>query len=340
MDDIQESVSTETESFNIHEAADEIIGNDSQDASTEESLSTDGQAEASTQKVENKELSPEEMLKQVGEQKEDQAQFADLLKSVNSLGMVRNGLPVNIESPEQLKELIQKGYDYTQKTMEHAELVKAKEAEFQQKEAQYKEVESQLAQKEQQLQDTIFINQLLGDIFEEMKADDPELFAHLDALYTKKERAYIAQQPLQKKFEGKISELENQLKEFKGQKQTEELSSIKQGWEKELSDTQSKHAASLSKIGLKVDWNKVQDTWASDASNKMTAEQALFAVYGKDIATAYESHKKLLETKAKTQSKLINRTGVGSGQRGQGETIEANTSGDYSSILRAASATM
>ena len=332
--------SIESESFNIHEAADEIISNDSQDVSANDSASTDGQPQGSENDVNAKELSPEEMLKQVGAEKEDQAQFADLLKSVNSLGMVRNGLPVNIESSEQLKELIQKGYDYTQKTMEHAESVKAKEAEFQQKETQYKEVESQLAQKEQQLQDTIFINQLLGDIFEEMKTDDPELFAHLDALYTKKERAYIAQQPLQNKLEGKISELENQLNEFKGQKKQEELSGIKQGWEKELSETQTKHAASLGKIGLKVDWDKVQKTWAADSTSSMTAEQALFAVYGKDIATAYESHKKLLETKAKTQAKIINRSGVGSAQRGQGETIEAASNGDYSSILRAASATM
>ena len=337
MDDIE--TTTDSGEFNLHEAADEILSNDSQDASTNDSQ-PDGQSQDSTQEGETKEVSAEDILKQVAEEKDDQGQFADILKGVNSLGMVRNGLPVNIETPEQLKELIQKGYDYTQKTMEHAEMVKTKDAEFQQKEAQYKEVESQLAQQEQQIQDTIFSNQIMGEIVQDLQENDPELFDYLDKRYRSIEKNYLAQQPIQKKFEGKISELEKKLNDFQGQKQSEELGKIKEGWEKELSEVQSTKAAPLAKLGVKVDWDKVKEAWVSDASGKMSVDQALYAAYGADIAKAYESHKSLLETRAKSQAKLINRTGIGGGQRGGEETIAASAHGDYSSILRQASATM
>jgi hypothetical protein len=336
-----EEIETTGGEFNLHEAAEEIISNDSQSTSTDDSASLDGQAdEAATEVSEEKELSPEDILKQVAEQKEDPAQFAELLKGVNSLGMIRNGLPVNVDSPEQLKELIQKGFDYTQKTMEHAEAVKAREAEFQQKESSFKELEGQLAQKEQEIQQTIFTNQIMGAIVQDLQAEDPELFAHLDALYRKKENAYMAQRPLQKEFEGKISELEKKLSSFETQKQTEELGKIKQGWESELSDVQTKFAASISKLGVKPDWDKVKKAWTADATNSMTVEQAFYAVHGKDIVAANESYKKLLQTKTKTQEKLLGRTGVNGGQRGQEPTIEASGLGDYSSILRQASATM
>lgn len=326
--------------FNIHEAANEIIAeNDSQAESVSEN-SLEGQAEASLEKTDEKiEASPEDILKEVAEQKEDPAQFAELLKGVNSLGMIRNGLPVSVESPEQLKELIQKGFDYTQKTMEHAELVKAKSEEFQQKEAHYKEVESQLAQKEQEISDVIFQNQILGTILQKMQAEDPELFTHLDSLYRKEESVYSAQMPIQKKFEGEIKQLKDQIQSIHGQKHSEELGKIKQGWEQELSTVQSQFAAPLAKLGVKADWNKVKEAWIADASNKMTVEQALYAVYGKDIVAANESHKKLLETKTKTQSAMLNRSGVGSGQRGKEETVKAPV-GNYEQLLRTASLTM
>lgn len=326
--------------FNLHEAAEEVLAEGESSLASADDSSLEGQADASQQTSEGKELSPEEILKQVAEQKEDPAQFADLLKGVNGLGMIRNGLPVSVESPEQLKELIQKGFDYTQKTMEHAELVKAKEVEFQQKEASFKEVETQLAQKEQEIQQTIFTNQIMGALIEEMQTEDPELFAHLDALFRKKEHAYLAQRPLQKQFEGKIGELEKKLSGLEQQKQSEELGKIKQGWESELSDVQTRLAASISKLGVKPDWNKVKQAWTADATNSMSVEQAFYAVHGKDIVAANESYKKLLQTKTKTQASLLGRTGVsGGGQRGQEVTIEAPV-GEYGSILRQASATM
>ncbi|MGE3608014.1 MAG: hypothetical protein AB7I27_00400 [Bacteriovoracaceae bacterium] len=326
--------------FNIHEAANEILAEGEPQADSASETPVEGQADASQENTtESKEASPEEILKQVAEQKESPEQFAEILKGVNSLGMIRNGLPIAVDSPEQLKELIQKGFDYTQKTMEHAEMVKAKSEEFAQKEAQYKEVESKLAQKEQEISDVIFQNQILGTILSKMQAEDPELFSHLDALYRREENSYVAQRPLQAKFEGEIKKLEAQIQNIHGQKHSEELGKIKQGWEKELSDVQSELAAPLAKLGIKPDYNKVKEIWSSDVTNSMSVKQALLAAYGQEILKANESQKKLLETKAKTKSAMINRTGVGAGQRGKDVTVKAPV-GDYESLLREYSATM
>jgi hypothetical protein len=332
-----------TGEFNLHEAANEIIAEGESSTESTSETPVEGQAaqvDSQEKTTEQAQTSPEEILKKIAEEKEDPAQFADLLKGVNSLGMVRNGLPIGIDTPEQLKELIQKGFDYTQKTMEHAEIVKAKTEEFQQKEAHYKEVESQLAQKEQQMSDVLFSNQILGSIVQKLQSKDPELFAHLDQLYREEEGAYAAQKPLEAKFQGEISKLSSEIQNLKGQKQTEELGKIKSGWEKELSDVQSKSAAPLAKLGVKVNWDKVKEAWTADSTNTMTVEQAMYAVHGADISKANESHKKLLETKAKTQAAMLGRTGVGSGgQKGQAETIKAPV-GDYESIIRQASITM
>lgn len=329
-----------TGEFNIHEAAEEIIAEGEPTTASPGGTSDGGQSEQEpNQTNEETELSPEEILNQVAEGEENPEQFADLLKAVNGFGMTKNGAPVTVESRDQLKDLIQKGFDYTYKTQEHAKSVEAKEAEFTQKETALNEREQSLAQQEQSFEQGRNFNHLMLDLLNELSKNDPELYAHLDSLYIQKENVYNAQRPFQKQFEGKINELESKFKSIETQKQSEELNGIKQSWDKELSEVQTKVAAPLSKLGVTVDWNKVKETWTADASNKMTVQQALYAVYGEEIQKAHESHKKLLETKAKTSAKLLGRTGVGKGQRGGEETIEASV-GDYGSILRQASQTM
>lgn len=330
-----------TGEFNIYEAAEEVIAEgDPETDATDDSSSSDGQADGLQEKTEEvKELSPEEILKQVADQKESPEQFAEVLKLVNQLGAIGNGVPINVESPEQLKKLLEMGAGFYGKTEEHANLVKAKEAEFLQKETHLKEYESGLAQKEQEVEEVKYTQQILSSLFTKLQANDPELYAHLDSLYSGEENVFKSNASTHKKFEGEIKQLKDQIQNIHGEKKQQELGQIKQGWQKELTEVQTKHAAPLSKLGVKVDWKKVEDAWQADASNTISVEQALYAVHGKDIVAANESHKKLLETKNKTQSKLLHRSVVGSGAKGGEETIKASP-GDYSSILAEASINM
>lgn len=334
----------ETEStgeFNLHEAAEEIIAQGEPTTASTDDSSDAGQSEQeSNENSEEQGLSPEEILNQVANEKGNPEQFADLLKAVNGFGMTKNGIPVSVESQDQLKDLIQKGFDYTYKTQEHAKQAEAKEAELKQKEQSFAEREQAIAQQEQSFEKGKAFNQIFMDLLSDMQKSDPELFQYLDELFVNREKALAAQQPLLKAYDAKFAELDNKFKSMEQQKQTEELKGIKQTWETGLSELQTKTAASLSKLGVVPDWNKVKETWSADATNKMTVEQALYATHGADIQKAHESHKKLLETKNKTSAKLLGRTGVGKGQRGATETIEAASVGDYSSILRQAAQTM
>lgn len=327
-----ENESIEANDFNVDGIASEIIGNDSHSSSPSDS-EVEGQAEKSpNEATEDKAASSEDILNLVAKEKENPAEGMELLAKINSLGLIRNGLPVSIESPDQLKEVIQKGFDYTQKTMEHAEAVKAKEQEFISREAQFTEKEAAFTQQAQQFESVIRNNDIISDMLAEMQTSDPELFAHLDTLFIQRENALNAQLKHQEKFKGEFNRLESEIKSLKGEKKAEELGQIKQGWEKELSAVQTNFAAPLAKLGVKADWKKVEETWKADTSNTMTVEQALHAVHGKDIFAANESYQKLLATKTKTQAAMLGRTGVG-GQSKGGSTVFKGQLGNFDQLI-------
>lgn len=88
----------------------------------------------------------------------------------------------------------------------------------------------------------------------------------------------------------------------------------------------------VGKLGVKVDWDKVKEIWSSDASGKMSVEQALNAVHGADFNKAYTSHHKLLATKNKTTNSMLKKTGVGGAASGKDFTNKDNM--DIGSYLR------
>lgn len=309
------------------------------DVSTSEVQSTEGQSVEQTppQEVESDPASAEKVLNELLNEKPDKEAEKAILDMVHGLGAIHKGQPVTIESPAQLKELIQKGFDYTKKTMEHAESVKAKEAEFQKLESEFKEKEEFYSKREQELESTISDNRVMESILLKIQANDPELFQHFQSLWRSEISEYEKQKPLIAKFEKEVGSVKEQLNNLIGQNKQGELAKIKEGWESELSSTQEKFAGSFAKLGVKPNWDKVKDAWASDSSGKMSVEQALYAVHGKEIIQANESYKKMLLTKDKVNASILGKSGISQGQKGQSETIKVKP-GDYESILKLASA--
>lgn len=329
------------QAFDLHAAADEIISNDSQEAASSSNSEVEGDKQNASQEnsTEAKGPSLDEMLGKLGEEKADPKASEDLLKFVNDLGVTRNGLPVKVENSDQLKELISKGYDYTQKTMEHSDQVKAKEAEFQAKETEFTQKYEQLQKTEASLAETTYENNIMTAVLEEMKQTDPDLFEEIRLRYTGEQTRRSQAMPYVKQFETKFEELNGKIQSLQTEKHQEELKSIKQGWEKELATTQSKLAPLITKLGIKPDYAKVQKIWANDATGEMTVEQAFQAAHGAELAKAYESHQKLLATKNKTNNSMLKRTGIGGNAGGSEPTLKIKT-GDYGSFLQAASKTM
>lgn len=318
-----------TGEFNLAEAAEEIIAEgESQSNDTGSNSDDSGQAEAPGEKSVEEKTSPEDILNQLGKEQANPSLDKDFIDSINKIGAIHNGVPVTIESKEQLVELIQKGFDYTKKTMAHADEVKAKLEEFSKQEASWKEKEASLKEYEQKLSNTVTENNIMESIVEKLKIDDPDLFAHIAQLYQAEQTLFERNKPIQAKYDGALNELRGEIQSLRGQKQTEELSKIKSGWESELKEVQTATAAQLALIGVKPNWDKVKDLWSSDASGKMTVKAAMLAAHGEDILKGNESYKKLLETKNKTQSKFIHRTGVGESSKQSGE-IKATSYEDF-----------
>ena len=323
--------------FNVVEAAAELTAESgTSEASTSSEMSeSHGQAEteSATSGETSHELAPEDIIKKLSE--EAPAEDSELLAKINSFGLIHKGAPIEIKDQKQLSELIQKGFDYTQKTMALAEESKLKQEEFAKLEETHRQKESVLQQKEQEIGNHIFENKIMETILTKMKSSDPELFDHLAQLYNQEINAYELRRPEITRYESQFQQLHDEIAQLKGVREKEDLGKIKASWESELSEVQSKTAPALAKLGVKVDWDKVKSVWTSDASNKMTVEQALYASHGKEIAKANESYAKLMATKAKTNEKLVNRSGVGAQTRGQ-ESFKVKP-GSYEELLKMAS---
>lgn len=324
--------------FNFSEAANEIFGDESVSDSTND-VSTEGQSEEvsnpETTEQQN-EVSPKDILENLSKEETPES-GKELIEKLNALGMVHNGQPITVDNLDNFKKTYQQGFDYTKKTMAHAEEVRAKTEEFTKREAQFQEREAQYVQKEQELAQTKQENQIMEGLLLDWKQNDPELFQYIQSAFNKAVNQHQAQQPLLQQYDSRFKELNDKLAAFEKGEQTKELTGIKDSWEKDLKEVQTNKAAALSKLGVKVDWEKVKEAWSADSSNKLSVEDALYASHGKEIAKAYESHQKLLATKNKAQSGMLARGGASGGAGKQPETVKHKT-GDYESIMRDAAA--
>lgn len=321
--------------FNIHAAAAELTSEGTNETVEESPTPTiEGQTTPVESHESTEELNSENILNELGKEQEVPQDLNPLLEQVNGLGLIHNGSALKIESPEQLKEFLQKGFDYTKKTMALAEEAKVKNEEFTQRETKLKEIEEIYNQKMAEHEQIITDNNVFTNLLLNWKQSDPEIFSFLQNAYQQELTKFQQSQPIIAKYEGQIKQLNERFNKLEQGKQSEELSSIKNSFEKDLGEVQAKNASNLAKLGVKVDWEKVKTAWTADATGKMSVEQALHATYGKEISKAYESYKKLLSTKNKVQANIINKSGIGGqAQRGASET-KTIIPGDYESLLR------
>lgn len=321
--------------FNLHDAAEELTAEDG--GTNEDGTGGEGGQPATDP---SKEAQPEglgSILEEITKEKEDPQSNEAFLAQLKSLGLVHNGQPISIGTMEEVKKYLQQGFDYTHKTMTHAETVKAKEAEYLKRDEEFKAREAQFVEREALLQETINENFIVESILEDLKQSDPDLFNDFSQMYHAKVRQFTANKPMMDQFNNQFKEMSKTLNELRAEKNKGELDSIRKGWETELTEVQNKHAVALSKLGVSPNWEKVKDFWAKDPTGTMTVEQALDAIHGKEIRSAHESRLKLLETKNKANTTLQKRSAAGGAPAGDVQ-IEASSVGNYSDILKKAAA--
>lgn len=244
-------------------------------------------------------LSLEDQLEEF--QGEDKGQ-GSLLDLVNELGLTRKGMPINFESEDQIREILSKDFDYTQKTMELAEERKSTEEELS---TLRSEIESERASFEEEksgFQQQLTDYQLFADVLNHFKRVDPDMYAEFEQVFNEKQNLYQAplNNPVFQSLQNKISELEKGLSSERETKQEKLKEETRTQWENGLKETQEAYAVKLRKLGVAPNWDKVKQVWQNDFSSELTAKSAFFAVHGEEISKALEQANTISNKRAKS----------------------------------------
>jgi len=241
---------------------------------------------------------------QGSEEVEEAGQATDeksYLDRVNSLGAIHGETPVKVESEEQLKELIQKGFDYTQKTQSLSEERKAwadekssAEKELNSAIEEFNNAQKAYGQQLQELQQWTFtINQL--------KENAPDVFEEVQRAYEGTTRQFsnpIINQQLEtvnkrlSEAEAKLAERENKLIVDSFESEKSSLSATEQ---------------SMKELGVTIDWQAVKKEWAATG---LPLKNVVGSLYFDSIAKAQASRSKVETTKAKVAARPQGVSGV------------------------------
>lgn len=275
------------------------LDDDSTDVDTDDNQPEGGQGNGEG------ELSLENQLESFNpENEESQTGASNLLDMVNGLGAIHNGLPVEVESDDQLRELIMKGFDYTQKTQSLADERSQFQSEVEQERQAIATERESFEQERQEHYEILQANEIFGDILQQLQHTDPDTFNEIQQAFQAQMGIYnrTVNNPVLKKYETKLSDLEKQLAGKNEGELDQRAEQIQKEWSDGLGQVQTNWGAKLKTLGVKPNWQKVQDTWKQ--SNEMTVQSALLAVYGEQITKALESQKKLANTKAKANQRI------------------------------------
>lgn len=279
------------------------LDSESDDDSGSESTSEGSSEESKDESKEEDGLEAKLEKFEVDSPKEGEAN--SFLEELNKLGIIHNGLPVEFDDPDTVKELISKGYDYTQKTQEVAEERKAFEAEITTQKETFEAERNAFQEEQQQNQHALGNYNVFQGMIADIQNSDPELFKELDYHFTKHQQQANQTSPQVEALNQKIQDLESKLNGSVESEEEKKLGEIKQTWQNEVSELQTSFGPKLRSLGIKPDWTKVQEVWKADASNSMSVKNALFAQYGEAIEKAMANKSKIAETRAK-----VARTGV------------------------------
>jgi hypothetical protein len=304
------------------------------ESSTDTSGEASGQpgSEPSGSEEPQKEASLEDQLNDFKVEKGEDAEGDkfDPVGYANELGLLRNGMPVEFESEDQLREALSKGMDYTFKTQEHAENVKSWETQRDEEKAEIQQDRESFAAERQELEGEALASNVMLEVLQELEAEDPSAYDLVIGRFTNAMNSYnrSMNSPLVKGLEQKVGSLESAIKNFEQGKQQEENQKTIEQWEGDLTQVQSNWGPKLKALGVKPNWESVKTTWASDSGESMTVQAALMAVHGDAIAKAMESQKKL------TQTKLESSRRQGGNNSNQGTTNNQSTQKPQTSLER------
>ncbi len=222
-----------------------------------------------------------------------------VLEELNKLGIIHNGNPVEFNDLEEIKEHLSKGFDYTQKTQELSEARKTFDAEIAQERETFNSEREAFSQEQEQNSHALGNYNVFQGMIADIQNSDPELFKELDYHFTKHQQQANHVSPQVEQLQNQVKELESKLNGSVESEEEKQLGAIKETWTKEVGNVQTSFGPKLRSLGIKPDWNKVQEIWKADSTNSMSVKNALFATYGEAIEKAMANKNKIAETRAK-----------------------------------------
>lgn len=252
----------------------------------------------------------------------------DIIELVNGLGITREGLPIEFDNIDKVKEVLSKGFDYTVKMQGIADEKRKQEEEFK---TNYQNFESQKKEFEtykSSVDNELLANQAMLETMEHIQSQDPDLYKEILGVFNQKMHGYTSSlnNPAFKELNKKVSSLEEALKKSEEVKTKEGQGNILKEWDTGLEQFQKTSFAKVRSLGIKPDYQKIKEVWSSDASGKLTFEQAFMAVHGSSLQKALDSKTKLEETKRKSSEKF--------GQSNNGNYDQKSNARDYSDMIQ------
>lgn len=306
-----ETVETET-STNVGDEQEQSLDLDGSDAIFE-SLGIDKEKYG---------IKEEEPGEEFSEEEAPPVEENSYLEKINAMGLVHNENPFKVETPEQLKSLIQQGFDYTSKTQKLSDERKTWETERSQAEAEINTAIQELNEANAKYETQLRELQQWQHTFESLKQSAPDVFEEVQNAYNNTARQF--QNPI---LEQQIKAMNQRLAEAEKSYKAKEHQAIADEFEREkgkLSATEK----SLEALGIKLDWGKIKEEWKNTG---LPVNKVVGSLYFEDIAKSQASKTKVESVAAKV---AVKPTGAAVRSRPGKMVKEVKNTGDYLSMAR------
>jgi hypothetical protein len=215
---------------------------------------------------------------------------------------IKHGDSIKKLSRDEVKELAQKGFDYTQKTQAIAQERKEFEALRQKYDADLEKAVADVEEKHKTIGEKSKVLDVWDHALEDIEAKNPDLYQEIAKHFAESKRAL--ENPVTRRLQSELEQtraLVQQLQEnLNGGRNAAKEEYIRKTFSDEMTKVQDKYSTKFTTLGLKPDWEKVKQSWIAGNDAGLTVHQALMAVHGEDIVKLFESRGKVADAKLKS----------------------------------------
>lgn len=274
----------------------EASENPSTEEDNSETSTSNENSDDSEQPEGDSELSLDERLAALDEQKGENEE-GSLIDLVNNLGAIRDGQPVEIESEDQIKEALQMYGDYTAKTQQLAEERKTFESEREEFTKQLDEQRAELDQVKQEYHEDHVSAGIMLEIIDQLEKHDPDTFDWIKNEFGQRAKLIQMQEnnPAISKLQKEIEELKGNQSKQEEQVIDKEVEAVQSEWKKGQAEAQTELGKKFKQLGVSIVWEDVAKFWSEQ--DNMTVSQAAKAFYHDKLDKALTAKEKLLKTK-------------------------------------------